>query len=54
MPICILPYHQRPSDIKLCLAFFIVPTNDLGLSLVMEMLNNLDIYNMFIYLVQGV
>jgi len=31
MAICILPYHQMPSDIKLCLAFLIVPINDLGL-----------------------
>jgi hypothetical protein len=54
MAICILPYHQRPSDIKLCLVFFMVPTNDLGLSLVMGMLDNLYIKHMFIYLMQGV
>jgi hypothetical protein len=31
MAICILPYHRTPNDIKLCLAFLIVPTNDLGM-----------------------
>jgi hypothetical protein len=31
MAICILPYHRMPSDMKLCLAFLIVPTNNLGL-----------------------
>ncbi len=31
MAICILPYHRTPNDIKLCIAFLIVPTNDLGL-----------------------
>jgi hypothetical protein len=31
MAICILLYHRTPSDIKLCLAFLLIPTNDLGL-----------------------
>jgi hypothetical protein len=31
MAICILAYHLMIGDIKLCLAFLIVPTNDLKL-----------------------
>jgi hypothetical protein len=31
MVICILPYFLTFSDVKLCLAFFIVSTNDLRL-----------------------
>jgi hypothetical protein len=41
MAISILPYHRTPSDIKFCLAFLIVPANDLGLMfLVMGMLDS--------------
>jgi len=49
-----LPYHQTLGDKKLCLAFFIIPTNDIEFMFGRGSIKKIYTKLLFIYLMEGV